>query len=112
MAVRVAGAVIGLSGAVTVFASVVLFGLVFVLAALPLGIGLFQVLTGLRILLRGAARGLAPWVAVLIGAGVGVLALGGETVGDGRDAWRIAIGLLLVVGNGVAGWILGTRPSG
>lgn len=112
MAVRLAGAVVAMSGAMTVFASVVLFGLVFVLAAIPFGMGVFQALTGLRLLVRGFARGLAPWLAMLIGLGAGLLAVSSETIGEGRDAWRVAVGLLLIVGNGIAGWILGTRPSG
>jgi hypothetical protein len=112
---RAAGAVLVLSGAATMFLSVFMFVIMFIVAVIPFAVGVFQTLTGIRLLVRGAMTGPAPIIAAAIGLLVGALHLPGMMfnpgVEDTRDAWRLGLALVLLGANGAALWAIGTRSS-
>lgn len=102
MGKRVAGTILGASGAVTIFLSVFAAALLFVLALIPALIGAFQLWTGIRLMIRGAYPGRAPY----IGAGLGILLGLIPLQANGPQLWPVALGLLLISGNGTAIWLL------
>ena len=111
--VRAAEAVLACSGAATIFVGVLATGILFMLALVPLAIGLVQARTGIRIAVRNAHEGWTPYIAAGIGLLVGVLHLPGATfnpgMGDSRDVWRLAAGLILIGANAAAIWVF-ARP--
>lgn len=103
--VSLAGAVLVMSGAITLFASEFWAALLLVLAAVPGCIGMLQMLAGMR-LIRRRGRALAL-VMSAIGILLGLAGLSGSTlpagvVGPSVGLWRSLLGGTVVAANAIA----------
>jgi uncharacterized protein YbjT (DUF2867 family) len=105
MGVRPGGAILTISGAVTVVLSVTLALILFILAAAPLLLGAFQMRVGLAALIREQWTG-KQLLAAALGGIVGVLHLPGSMFNPDGNGPRTALGVALIAANVAAGiWV-------
>ena len=99
---RLAGVIIASSGMVTLFLAAVLGIFLFVLVLLPMAIGSFQTLTGIRMITRGAAPRRPVVAAAGIGLVVGALHAPGNMFNPaGDEPIRLLIGVALLMANAI-----------
>jgi hypothetical protein len=93
-----------ISGAVTIALSVFLAAVLFVLAVIPLLVGVLQARAGIAAMVR-MHRGRFQNGAAAIGVVVGVLHLPESMFNPDGDEWRTLLGLALITANAAAAFV-------
>lgn len=101
MGVRLAGTVLTISGAATIVLSVFLGAVLFVLAVIPLLVGVLQARAGIAAMVRMQRSGFQLGAAA-IGVVVGILHLPESMLNPGGDGWRTLLGVAMIVANAAA----------